>query len=184
MYEVEIKIELSDKERQEFIDVLKKNGFASKGVTPQNDYYVEAKESPHGGFDLKRFRNEAGKFIYTEKIWEMVDGQPVRKEDQHDVSSAEFEAKIAEFPQALKIVKDREWFAGSYKGRPISLTIDSVAFDHSPAQRYFTEAEIDVPNKEDVTKALELIKDFLKEMLNKPQLIEAPGMFDMAYGKL
>ena len=184
MYEVEIKVELTDKERQELIDNCKERNFIFKKVTPQNDYYIEAKESSYGGFDLKRYRNEVGEFIYTEKVWELIDGQPYRRETEYVASKEEFESKITQYPHALKIVKDREWFSGLYKGIPISLTIDTVKFDHSQAMRYFTEAEIDIEEKKDVPQTKEFIKNFLKEILNKQEIIEAPGMFTMAFKKL
>jgi adenylate cyclase class IV len=184
MYEIEIKVELSNNERLELIESFKKRNFVSKGVTPQNDYYVEAHESPYGAFDLKRYRNEDGKFIYTEKVWELINEKPFRREDEHEVSKEEFEAKIVEFPNALKIVKDREWFVGSYQDAEISITIDSVKFNHSPDMRYFIEAEIGVTDKEVVSKTRELIENFLKDILNREEIVESPGMFKMAFRKL
>ena len=60
MYEVEIKVELSGKERIDLIERFKTRGFLAKGITPQNDFYIEAKPSPYGRFDLKRYRQEGG----------------------------------------------------------------------------------------------------------------------------
>ncbi len=184
MYEVEIKIELTEKERKDLVLALQKQGFVSKGITPQNDYYIEAKESPFTGFDLKRYRNEAGKYIYTEKIWELIDNLPFRKENEHEVTKKEFEAKIAEFPKALKIVKNRDWYKGSYQGIEISVTIDSVKFDHAVDVRHFIEAEIDIAEKKEVPKTKEFIRGFLKELFNKQEIVEAPGMFTMAFKQL
>lgn len=184
MYEVEIKVEINNKQRQELIESLKSIGFVSKGVTPQNDFYIEAKESPYGGFDLKRYRNEGDKFIYTEKTWETIEGQPIRREIQHNVSKEEFDSKISEFKDAVKIIKDREWFIGDYQGTEISFTIDSVKFDHSPGMRYFIEAEIGVADKNDVLKTKEFVRDFLKEILDMQKIIESPGMFTMAFKKI
>ena len=184
MYEIEIKVELTENEKQELIESFKRRNFTFKGITPQNDYYIEATESPYGGFNLKRYRNENSKFIYTEKVWELIEGQPFRKEDEYEASKEEFDSKIVEFPDALKIVKDREWFKGSYQYREISITIDSVKFDHSPVMRYFIEAEIDIPDKKDVVEAKELIANFLKEILDRQEIVESPGMFTMAFKKL
>ncbi len=184
MYEVEIKVELTNSERLDVIESFKTKGFIFKGITPQNDYYIEAEESPHGGFNLKRYRKENEKFIYTEKIWEVLDETLCRKEDERVVSKEEFDSKIIEFPDALKIIKDREWFAGSYQGEEISITIDTVKFDHSDDVRYFIEAEIGVEDKENVIKTKELIENFLKEILNKDSIVESPGMFSMAFKRL
>ena len=184
MYEVELKVELSVEEKDKLIESFREKGFSSKGITPQNDYYIEAKESPYGGFDLKRYRNEDGKFIYTEKIWEQSEDQLARKENEHEVSEDEFKAKITEFPDAITVKKDRAWFGGTFEGVSISITIDSVKFDHSPCMRYFMEAEIDVKDKKEVAKTKELIRSFLKEILDKSEIVEAPGMFSMALKKL
>ncbi len=184
MYEVELKVELTAKEREKLITLFKEQGFLFKGVTPQNDFYIEATESSYGGFDLKRYRNEDGKFIYTEKIWESFDGQPIRRENEYEVTKEEFESETPKYPNAIKIKKDREWFTGVYEGIEISVTVDSVKFDHSQSMRYFIEAEIDVEKKEDVQKTKELIYDFLKKILNKFELIDSPGMFSMAFKKL
>ncbi len=183
MYEVEIKVELTPEEKDTLIAEFKARNFIAKGVTPQYDYYIEATKSPISGYDLKRYRNEAGNFIYTEKIWEMIDGQPARKENEHQVSESEFTAKVKEFPNALKIIKDREWFSGEHEGHNISITIDSVRFDHSPSMRYFVEAEIDVAHKEHVTQTKELITLFLKKVLKTSRIVESPGMFMMAFEK-
>ena len=184
MYEVEIKVELTQSERSDLVESFKEKGFLFEGVTTQYDYYVEAVESQYGGFDLKRYRDEDGKYIYTEKITELIQGEPTRKENEHEVSKEEFESKIKAFPDALKIKKDREWFSAMYKGVEISTIIDSVKFDHSPSMRYFIEAEIGVEDKNDVPKNKELIREFLKEILGKPHITEAWGMFSMAFKKL
>lgn len=179
MYEVEIKIELSESQKDTLVSTFKDRGYASKGNTPQNDYYIEAKPSPYGGLDLKRYRNEVGTFIYTEKVWELIDGKKFRKETEHTVSKEEFEKAVIDFPNAVKIIKNRAWFDG---GR-MSLTIDSVKFDHSPSIRYFIEAEIGVTDKAELTKAKDEIKFFLQDILNTTALVEAPGMFTMAFEK-
>jgi adenylate cyclase class IV len=184
MYEVEIKVELTLQEKQTLLDVLKEKNFLSEGITPQRDFYIEAQESEFGGFNLKRYRHEGEKYIFTSKNWEMIDGQKARKEDEHEISKEEFEIAIVEFPQALKIVKDREWFVGSYEGREISATIDTVKFDHSKDMRYFIEAEIGVKDKEEVVSTKLFIIEFIKEILHKEEIVESPGMFAMAFRKL
>lgn len=183
MYEVEFKVELTLEEKEQLIGELKKSGFTFMGVTPQNDYYIEAKKSDFGGYDLKRYRNEAGKYIYTEKLWELVDDKPIRRENENEVSKEIFESTIARYPNSTKVIKDREWFKGSYQSKEISVTIDTVKFDHSPKTRYFVEAEIDVADKYEVEATKVVIQDFLKEILHKEMLIDSPGMFMMAFEK-
>ncbi|MES2223575.1 MAG: hypothetical protein V4469_01420 [Patescibacteria group bacterium] len=185
MYEVELKIELTEDEKEKLISLFKERGFLSKGVTPQNDFWPEATESEYGGYDIKRYRKEGDKYFYTEKMWELFEGgKPVRRENEHEVTKEEYESKLVEYPDSLKIKKDREWFAASFDGQNISITIDSIKFDHSPSIRYFLEAEISVKNKEEVAKTKEIIHGFLREILNKSELIESPGMFKMAFQKL
>ncbi len=41
----------------------------------------------------------------------------------------------------VKIKKDREWFGINHNGKDISVTIDSVRFDHSQSMRYFIECD-------------------------------------------
>jgi len=186
MYEVELKVEITEKEREDLITRFKDRGFESKGVTPQNDFYIEAKLSPHGGYDLKRYRQEGNKYIYTEKTWEIAGDTKARREDEREVTKEEMEAAITEYPDAIKIKKDREWFAGNYQDRDVSITIDSVKFDHSPTARYFIEAEIVVEGKNEVKETKKKITDFLAELLAKGEadsLVEAPGMFTMALEK-
>lgn len=184
MYEIETKVELTLEEKQKLIATFTREHFTSRGITPQHDVYIEAKESPHGGFDLKRYRHEGDEYLYTEKVWELIENRPFRKEDQHEVSKEKFASAIAEFPHALTIKKDREWFDGSYQGVPISLTIDSVKFDHSPGLRYFLEAEILVEDKSQVVATKELIAEFLRKILGKSEIVESPGMFTMGFKKL
>jgi adenylate cyclase class IV len=183
MYEVEIKVELTRDEKDILINEFKKRGFVEKGVTPQNDYYIEAQKSQYKGYDLKRYRNEAGKYIYTQKTWEVINGDPIRKEDEHEVTEEEFKKAVVDYPNALKIIKDRAWFDGSFEDTKMSITIDSVKFDHSKEMRHFVEAEIDVHNKEDVTKTKDLIREFLKDILKRSEIPDIPGMFTMAFEK-
>ncbi len=183
MYEVELKVELTSQERSALLERFSERGFESKGVTPQNDFYIEAVPSQYKGYDLKRYRHEADKYIYTEKTWEVVEGRPIRKEEEYEVSKEHFETEIAKYPDAIAIKKDRAWFAGSYEDRDISITIDTVKFDHSPNTRYFIEAEIGVEDKEKVIETQDLIREFLEDALQKEEIVEAPGMFVMAFTK-
>jgi adenylate cyclase class IV len=185
MYEVEWKVELSKEEKSSYETALKKFGFIQGETTPQNDFYIEAKPSPFGGQDLKRYRQEGKEFIYTEKIWEQADGVRARKEVERNVTEGEYRTETARYPEAVKVIKDRIWFSGQYKDRDLSVTIDSVKFDHSPAIRFFTEAEIRVADKAEVPETTAFIKHFLMDVLERPQGIpEAPGMFTMAFKKL
>lgn len=183
MYEVEIKVELTKEEKDSLILEFKARNFEFKGLTPQNDFYIEAEKSIHGGYDLKRYRSEAGKYIFTQKTWETSGDTKARREDEHEVTKEEFDSTILNYPNAIKIIKDREWYKGIFKDKNISLTIDTVKFDHSPNIRYFLEAEIDVPEKAEVAFTKELISDFLKDILHKPEIIEAKGMFTMTFDK-
>ncbi len=177
MYEVEIKIEISERQKDTLVSTFQNREYVSKGNTLQNDYYIEANVSPYGGWDLKRYRNEAGTFIYTEKVWELIEGKQFRKETEKNVSKEEFDKALIDFPNAVKIIKDRAW----YDAGRISLTIDSVKFDHSASVRYFIEAEIGVTDKAELTKTKDEIKYFLQEILNTTELVESPGMFTMAF---
>ncbi len=183
MYEIEYKVEINQEEKNSLISKLGQKGFSNIGTTIQNDYYIEAKDSPYGGYDLKRYRDETDKIIYTEKIWEMADDQPARRENESEVSRAVFDSEIIKFPEAIKIKKQREWFKNSYQDLDISLTIDSVKFDHSPNMRYFVEAETNSDDKYKVKKLKQTVVSLLKELLNKDELVEASGMFTMALKK-
>lgn len=184
MYEVELKVELTAKEKDALVISFKERKFVSKGITPQHDLYVEAVESPYGGFNIKRYRNETDTYIYTQKTWELIENQPIRREEERAVSQKDFESALVQFPNAIAIKKDREWFAASYKGREISVTIDTVKFNHSPNTRYFIEAEIGVEDKNEVLKTKAFIEEFLKEILGKNEIIDSPGMFTMAFKRL
>lgn len=185
-YEVEYKVELTEDEAKTLKELFIARNFPSKGIDQQDDYYIEAKESPiYKGFDLKRYRNESGTIIYTEKIWEIAGNTPARKELEHIASQEEFEEAISKYPEAVKIKKQREWFTGNSKDLSnISITIDTVKFDHSPSIRYFIEAETNTDVINEVKDLKERIIEFLKDILNKDQIIESPGMFTMAFKKL
>jgi adenylate cyclase class IV len=183
MYEVEYKVEITDTERDTLYALFEKEGFAKKPPVVQNDYYIEAVESPFGGFDLKRYRDEGDKIFYTEKVWEDVDGKKVRREAEREVTREEFDSKIAEYPSALKIQKDRQAFTGEYEGCKIHIDMDSVKFDHSPSVRYFIEAETMTESKEEVGARKDLMLRFLRESLGRSDIKEASGMFTMAFKK-
>lgn len=183
MYEVELKVELTSDKKNSLLEVFKERGFSSKGVTPQHDVYIEARESEFGGFDVKRYRNEQDSFIYTEKVWQLIEGNRARKEIEHEVSREEFDAAIAQYPSAIVIKKNREWFVGRYEEREISITIDTVKFDHSPADRYFIEAEIVIDDEAEFAQTKNLIKNFLSQILEQSEIVESPGMFTMAFKK-
>lgn len=184
-YEVEYKVELTEEEVQNLKQTFAGRGFAAEGTDQQDDYYIEAKESTaYHGYDLKRYRNESGKIIYTEKVWEMAGDTPARKETEHEATQEEFETAIAKYPDAIKIKKQREWFAGNSKDLPeISITIDSVKFDHSPSMRYFIEAETNTEDINEVPPLKDKIIEFLKDILGKDEVIESPGMFTMTLKK-
>lgn len=186
MYEVEFKVELTEQEAADLRILFKERGFAAGDIDQQDDYYIEYKKSGiYEGYDVKRYRNESGKIFYTEKVWEMVGTEPARKESEHEVTSEKFEEEIAKYPEATKIKKQREWFTGSSKDLPeISITIDSVKFDHSPSMRYFIEAETQTPDIKEVSALKKKIVDFLKEILHREEAAESPGMFKMAFFKL
>lgn len=184
MYEIEFKVEVTAEERDAFITQLNNNGFIETGVVTQHDHYIEAKKSPHGGTDVKRCRDENGTYIYTEKVWELIDNEPVRKEDEHVMSQEEFDTAVQEADNKISIKKDRLSFEGIYDDKKINVDMDSIKFDHSSSIRYFVEAEIITANKEDVKTIKELLEKFLRQMLEKAELVEAPGMFTMAFEKL
>jgi adenylate cyclase class IV len=190
MYETEIKIEITGAQLRQLIKSCQTRGFLDKGVVPQADYYTQAVKSQHGdpqAFDIERYRSEAGKFIYTRKVWEALKGSdPIRREGEHEITEQEFQIAVAAHPQALKIVKDRHRFDASFGGREISLSVDSVKFDHSPEVRHFVEPEILVADKAKVPETREFLRRFIAGLLGMgvDQIEEAPGMFAMAFKKL
>jgi adenylate cyclase class IV len=189
MYETEIKVEIPSSDLQQLLSICRERGFIDKGVAPQRDYYVKAVLSQYGdpkAFDIERYRSESSVFFYTKKEWEVENGEPVRTEDEREVTQSEFEGAVAEHPNALKIVKDRQSFDASFEGRAISLSIDSVKFDHSPALRYFMEPEILVEDKAMVPETKHLLRRFIADLLgiSVSEIVEAPGMFAMAFKKL
>jgi len=183
MYEVELKVEITKEEREKLLFVLENKNFIYSGMTPLNDYYIEGQESPYGGYNIKRYRQEDGKVIYTEKTWVMVGDTPSRKEDEHEVSIEVFNKEIAKFPNLIKIHKERDWFSGIYDGLDMGIMIDSVRFDHSVSTRYFIEAEVIVSDENKVKKIRGEILKFLQDLLDKPEIKEAHSMFSMALNK-
>ncbi len=189
MYETEIKIEITDSQRELLLSECHKRGFVDKGNVSQRDYYIKALESQHGGlnaFDIERYRSEGEVFFYTKKVWEMEAGSAIRREEEREATEGECEAAIALYPHAIKIIKDRHYFDASFEGRDISLSIDSVKFDHSSTTRYFMEPEILVAEKAEVSETREFLRQFAASLLNieVSQIVEAPGMFAMAFKKL
>lgn len=189
MYETEIKIEISDAQRESLLQAFALEGFADKGVVEQIDYYTKAVQSPHGNseaYDIERYRSEGGKFFYTTKEWEPVEnGNTIRKEYEHGITSEDYQAAITQTPN-LMIIKKRHSFMASFEGREISLSIDSVKFDHSPVVRHFMEPEILVSDKTQVSETREFLRRFAAGLLGyeASEIVEAPGMFAMAFKKL
>lgn len=184
MYEVEFKVEISEAKRETVISRLIANKFVDGGTVGQQDCYIEAKESPFGGFDTKRFRQEGDKYIYTEKVWEKLNDEMVRLEDEREVSKEEFDCGVEKSPDLLTIKKDRHSFDGEYEGVKIHIDMDTVKFDHSAAPRFFLETEILTEDKAKVKELRDFIRIFLKELLEQDEIVEAPGMFSMAFLKL
>ena len=183
MYEVELKVEITAEEKERVITNLKNSGFVEKDYVAQIDCYVEAEKSPHGGYNLKRYRNEDGKIFYTQKTWEMENGELARKEEERESSQVEFDEGLKKSSHPITIKKDRQSFDGSYKDTKIHIDMDTIKFDHSSDMRYFIETEIITAQKEEVKNIREFIREFLKKLLEKSELIEAPGMFTMAFEK-
>ena len=186
-YEVEIKVELTETQRLELLQKFLGLCFIDMGVVSQQDYYTKAVLSQYGdpkAFDIERYRSEGGEFFFTKKDWEVEGGNPVRKEDEREITRMEFDSAVASHPSALKIIKDRHWFKASFEGTGISLSIDSVKFDHSPSVRHFMEPEILVEDRAKVPETKEFLRRFVSFLLDTPQIIEAPGMFAMAFKKL
>ncbi len=188
-YEVEIKIELTEAERLKLLQTFSELHFVDKGTTLQHDYYTKAALSQHGeprAFDIERYRSEGEKFMFAKKDWEVVDGKPIRREEEHPVTREEFDSAVENNPDALKIVKDRQSFVASFEDTDINLSIDSVKFDHSPLIRHFMEPEILVEDKAKVAETKELLRRFVAFLLGTEvaSITEAPGMFAMAFKKL
>lgn len=183
MYEVEYKVEITKDEQDMLFALFNTQNFERKETVTQNDYYVEAVPSEHGGFNLKRYRDEGSKVVYAEKVWEVIDGQKVRKEVEHEVSREEFDRELVKYPSALKIIKDRNSFTGKLADKVMHIDMDDVKFDHSLQMRYFIEAEVLVEDKGEVNSTRDTLVAFLKESLSR-EIVESPGMFSMAFKKL
>jgi adenylate cyclase class IV len=183
MYEIEYKTEITKGEKESLASKLSRYGFMPKKSVIQNDFYIEAKESPYGGYDLRRYRDEGHAIFYTEKAWEKVGAGKARRETERKVSRPEFEAELIKYPNTIAIRKGRQSFSGTYRTKDITIDIDTVKFDHSPAERYFIEAEVIGTDKEEAPKIKDFLRDFIAEVLQKSQIIESPGMFTMAFEK-
>ncbi len=184
MYEVEYKVEITEEEKSKLEILFKESGYEIKSPVVQNDYYIEAKESPVGGYDLKRYRDEGNRIFYTEKIWEEVEGGKIRKEVEHLVEMEVFQTELPKYPNTLKIQKTRQTFSGKYNDNDIHIDMDSIKFDHSPSVRYFIEAEVLSSDKNSVMDLKKSLIEFIKNSLGKSELVESPGMFNMAFNKL
>ncbi len=183
MYEVELKTEITAEEKEQIIANLKNSGFTEKGSMAQIDYYVESEKSSYGGYNLKRYRNEDGNIFYTQKTWEMVNGERARKEEERKSSLDELSEGLKTSSHPITIKKDRQSFEGSYKDIKIHIDMDTIKFDHSTSMRYFIETEILTSNQKEIKEMREFIAEFLKQLLRKLELIESPGMFTMAFEK-
>jgi adenylate cyclase class IV len=184
MYEIEYKVEITESEREKLTVLLVAKGFDAKPAIKQKDFYIEAAESPLGGFNLRRYRDEGDRVFYTEKIWEDINGEKFRKEIEREISREEFTLEIKKYPNAMKIVKERFSFFGTYEDNKIHVDLDTVKFDHSPTVRYFIEAEVMSDNRKKVKSLRQLVISFLKESLGMSHIQESPGMFTMAFKRL
>jgi hypothetical protein len=182
-YEVERKVEITEAERDALITLFEKEGFVRKPSVLQNDHYIHAVKSSLGGYDLKRYRDEGEKIFYTEKVWENIDGQNGRREIEKQVTHDEMISEVSAHPLTLTIQKKRQPFVGTHEGVDIHIDMDEVKFDHSLMVRFFVEAET-ITAYPDLVKHLALLMlDFLRESLGR-EVVEAPGMFTMAFEKL
>lgn len=184
MYEVEFKVELSEAERDALEATLLARGFVAATTLALEDVYVEAADSPLGGYDLKRYRDEGSRVVYAEKIWEEVGSQMARREDEREATRDEMAAAVAACPSPVRIRKERRPLSGTWEGRALHVDMDTVQFDHSPGPRYFAEAEIVTPDAALAAPLKESVKRFLREALGREDLAEAWGMFTMALKKL
>ncbi|MBP9711431.1 MAG: CYTH domain-containing protein [Candidatus Pacebacteria bacterium] len=183
MYEVEYKVEITKEERAKLVQTLTRDGFISRDTVHQDNYYTEATKLAEGGYNIKRYRDEGKNILYTEKETEIVDGNKITKETEREVTRAEFMKVIESGPIILKLSKDRQSWAGKYQNTTMHVDMDNVKFDHSENIRYFVEAEILVENKEEIPITKGLIIAFLKIIIEREELVEALGMFNMAFNK-
>ena len=183
MYEVEYKVEITDAERDTLFALFEKQDFIMHAPITQNDFYVMYSESPFGGFDILRYRQEGERAFFTEKVWEMVNGTKARKETEKEILMKELQKEIAKYPDAIKVQKLRHSFNGEYKHKKIHIDMDTIQFQHSENVRFFVEGEILIKDKEKVTETKEFIAEFLRYALGR-EIIESPGMFTMTIRKL
>jgi hypothetical protein len=183
VYEVEFKAELTLAERDALAARLAAEGFAAGDPLSLVDTYVEATDSPHGGYDLRRYRDEGGRIIFAEKVWELVGGSLARREAEREASREEMVAAIAASANPVRIAKTRQPYSGRWGGRDLHVDVDTVQFDHSPGPRYFAEAEIVTPDGAGAPALKEELRGFLAGLLGRDELPEAWGMFTMALKK-
>lgn len=184
MYEVELKVEVTEAERAALDARFRGAGFVAGDPLDINDYYVVAVDSPFGGYDLERYRDAGSKIFYTAKTWEKVGDGLARREEEREVTRPEFDAALAKYPNPVTIKKTRQPFSGSWQGREIHVDMDAAKFDHSPDVRYFIEAEVITADASEVASLKEFVKSFLRESLGRDEIEEAWGMFTMALKKL
>ena len=191
--ETEVKVEISEWRRNRLINRLLALGFTDEGIFYLSDYYVEAKESAHGGpgtFDIERYRSDGrGKFDFTKKFWQEVEGgEPVRVEEEHPINKELFDAVVATHPKALLIQKTRHLFTQtSAGGLKVSVSIDVVKFAHPPnVLRHFVEVEVLEEDPTKVKETMVFLRSLLADLLGLEALesYDAPSMFAIAFKKL
>jgi adenylate cyclase class IV len=184
VYEVEYKVEVTEPEKQRLTELFSEKSFVTLSPVRQEDYYIEAKASPLGGYNTKRYRDQGNKIFFTEKTWEVHAGGKVRREIENEVTRKEFDAALLKYTDTIKISKHRQSFTVLFENIPFHIDLDSIKFDHSSGMRYFVEAEVMSQSKEEVGKIRDIIIRFLRQYLERSDLVEAPGMFAMALQKL
>lgn len=184
MYEVERKVEITRDEREKLVALFRARGYRERPLVMQEDAYIEAKKSPFGGYDHKRYRKEGDRIIYTEKSWEDAPGGGrARREIERDADEEERAGALSLCAAPIIIRKERLSFEGEHDGRAMHIDMDSVAFSHSPDERCFIEAELIARTKDDVSRFEDAVWSFLRDALGRDDLVESPGMFTMAFEK-
>ncbi len=183
MYEVEFKVEITEEEARELFAFFKKEGFVDHGVKSQSDHYTEVRFFPDGWYDFVRYRHEDNKYFCTEKIMEEFNGERIRKEIETEVAEEDFTNEVFANPNAISIEKNRRSFSGTWGDLQVHIDMDSVKFDHSENIRYFIEGETLTEDKEKVGYLRKEMENLLTRALGR-EIIEAPGMFKLAYEKL
>ncbi len=176
--EVEVKIALDAAEFAALPAALARLGFTLAGTETLRDYYLTFARSPHGGYDFLRLRAVGDDaFFRTEKRWDVdAGGHPLRLEDEHPLTAAEFTALLQAAVAPLSLCKRRSDFHGVVAGRPATVSLDCLELPRQTC--YFLECEVMTPPAE-AHAARAAVRAWMQAHLPVRSLAEAPSMLEL-----